>query len=56
MRPCYFYQKVATLLDWVQTAGEHRAVWDAKKQPSGVYFCRLKGDNFSKSNQMVLLR
>jgi photosystem II stability/assembly factor-like uncharacterized protein len=49
-------QKVATLFDGVQTAGEHKLVWDAQNQLSGVYFCRLHGENFTKSSQMVLLR
>ncbi len=49
-------QKVAVLFDGAQTAGEHSLVWDAQNQPSGVYFYRLQGGNFSKSSQMVLLR
>ena len=36
-------QKVAVLLDEVQDAGWHEAIFDASHLPSGIYFCRLEG-------------
>jgi hypothetical protein len=49
-------QKVATLLDEVQPAGEHKVVWDAKDVTSGVYFYRLTGASIDEARKMVLLR
>jgi hypothetical protein len=40
----------------MQTAGEHSVVWDAKNQPSGVYFCRLNTNNLYHSETMLLLK
>ena len=41
-------QEVALLFEGVQEAGMHRVVWDGKKVPSGVYFCRLTVVNVSE--------
>lgn len=49
-------QKVATLFDGIQTSGEHRVVWDAKNQPSGIYFTRLESGDHKSSSQMLLLK
>jgi hypothetical protein len=35
-------RRVAVLADGVMTAGAHRAVWDARGMPSGIYVYRLK--------------
>ncbi len=37
-------------------AGEHRVVWDAKDLTSGVYLVRLKGEEWTSSRKVVLLR
>jgi|WetSurMetagenome_2_1015567.scaffolds.fasta_scaffold31156_2 hypothetical protein len=49
-------QKVATLFDGVQTAGEHKIIWDAKGMTSGVYFCRIENSKIDQTAQMILLR
>jgi hypothetical protein len=49
-------QKVATLYDGVQTAGEHKTVWDAGNQTSGIYFYRISAGRFIKSEKMLLLK
>jgi len=49
-------QKVATLVEGVQQAGEHKAVWDAKGAPSGVYFYRLLGQWGSVCRRMLLVK
>ena len=49
-------QKVATLFDGTQTVGEYSLVWDAKNQPSGVYFCRLYANKAYHSETMLLLK
>ncbi len=49
-------QKVATLLDGVQAAGEHRTVWDANGLPSGIYLCRLHTNGYANSEQLFLMK
>jgi hypothetical protein len=49
-------QKVAVLFDGVQTAGEHKTVWDAGNQTSGIYFYRISAGRFIKSEKMLLLK
>ncbi len=49
-------QKVATLVDGVQQAGEHKVVWDAREVASGVYFKRLEYGNKDETIRMVLLK
>jgi hypothetical protein len=49
-------QKVATLFEGVQEAGEHKVVWDAAGAPSGVYFYRLAADEYVETRRMVLIR
>jgi hypothetical protein len=50
-------QKVVTLVDEVQQAGEHKVVWDAGDVSSGVYFGRLEaGDKPQQNIKIVLLK
>jgi hypothetical protein len=49
-------QKVATLFDGVQQAGEHKMVWDAGDVTSGVYFYRIVTDYDNQTARMILLR
>jgi hypothetical protein len=49
-------QKVATLFDGIQQAGENKVVWDAKDVTSGIYFYRLKADKIIETKRMLLLR
>ncbi len=49
-------QRVVTLYDGMQQAGEHKLIWDAADIPSGIYFARLQTDDYSKSIKMVLLK
>jgi len=49
-------QKVATLFDGVQQAGEHKLMWDATGTPSGVYFARLEVAEKRQIVRMVLLK
>jgi hypothetical protein len=37
-------------------AGEHRSIWDASGQPSGIYFARLSATGYSESISMILLK
>ncbi|MGH8004849.1 MAG: FlgD immunoglobulin-like domain containing protein, partial [Limisphaerales bacterium] len=54
-------QRVKHLADQEQAAGEHTVVWDGKDEkgkalPSGVYFYRLKGKEFSETKKMIFLK
>ena len=54
-------QEVRVLLNSVQNAGIHQAVWDGKSDseiplPTGIYFCRLKSLSSVKVIKMLLIR
>lgn len=49
-------QRVATLFDGTQDAGQHTIIWDATAFPSGVYFARLKTKRHSQTIRLVLLK
>ncbi len=49
-------QKVATLVDGRQKAGEHKVVFDAADLASGVYFYKLTADKVSRTRKMMLLK
>jgi hypothetical protein len=47
---------VETMLSERCGEGSHRLTWNAAHQPSGVYFCRLRGESFSQVGKMLLVR
>ena len=49
-------QRVATVFEAVQEAGEHSVTWDASDFPSGVYFARLEAGGKSENVKMVLVK
>ena len=49
-------REVARLIDGVQPAGTHRAVWDAGRLASGLYFYDLRAGDFRQVKTMILLR
>lgn len=49
-------QSVATLIDGSQPAGHHSIIWNASAMPSGVYFYRLRADDFQDTRKMLLLK
>lgn len=54
-------QRIATLVDREQPAGNHTAFWDGATEggepvASGVYFYRLKSAGFSQVRKMILLK
>jgi hypothetical protein len=48
--------EVATLVDQILHCGVYETVWDAKNYSSGIYFVKLKGNNFSRSIKIALIR
>jgi hypothetical protein len=49
-------EKVATLLDKKMNAGSHNVQFDATYLPSGIYFYRIQGGEFSQVRKMVVVR
>lgn len=49
-------QRVITIVDGEQTAGEHIATWDASSNASGVYLYRLQTDAAVATKKMLLLK
>ncbi|MCH7674893.1 T9SS type A sorting domain-containing protein, partial [candidate division KSB1 bacterium] len=54
-------QKVITLVDAKQVAGEHSIQWNGKNEAgnlvsSGVYLYRLKAENFVEMRKMMFIR
>ncbi|MBU1707101.1 T9SS type A sorting domain-containing protein [bacterium] len=47
---------VATLVDGMQTAGNHSATFDGSGLASGIYLCRLQIGDWSQTRKMVLLK
>jgi len=49
-------QKVATLVSEYQPAGIYKAEWDANAVAAGVYYYRLKVNDFLEVKKMALIR
>lgn len=49
-------QEVATLVDEVKAAGNHKVTWSASDVASGVYFYRLTAGDLTLTKKMVLLK
>ncbi len=54
-------QAILTLLNERKNAGYYSAVWDGRDEaghvmPSGIYLCRIKSGNLTKSFKMTLIR
>ncbi len=49
-------KEVASLVDGMQTEGEHSVSFNGSNLPSGMYIYQLKGSNFNLSRKMLLLK
>jgi hypothetical protein len=47
---------VATLVDGPQNAGRYSTTWNARNNPSGVYFYRLTADSYTMTKKLMLLK
>jgi len=51
-----FGNQVATLLEGVQSPGQHRVIWDASRAASGIYFCQMSAPGFQSVRKIVLIK
>lgn len=49
-------REVATLVDGMQTAGNHSVTFDGSDLASGIYLYRLQTGDFMTTKKMVLLK
>jgi len=49
-------QRVATLVNGYNDAGQHNIVWDGSGYSSGIYFYRLTAGDFTQTKRMTLLK
>jgi hypothetical protein len=49
-------REVANLVNKEMQAGRYKVTWNAKNQPSGIYFYKITVNNFSHVNKMILLK
>ncbi len=49
-------RKVETLINAKQEAGHHSIIWDGSDRSSGIYFYRIKADDFVDTKKMLLLK
>lgn len=49
-------REVANLVNGMKEAGSHTEVWDARKQASGVYYCRLTMGGYTETRKLVLAK
>ncbi len=49
-------KKVDVLVDQVQSAGSHYAVWGGGQYPAGVYFYRLEAGDVIETKKLALVR
>ena len=48
-------ERVATLIDSFQSAGEHSVFWQADSTPAGIYFLRIDAGPYSAVNKCLLI-
>ena len=49
-------QKIDTLCDSYQDAGEQHYIWNALEMPSGIYFLKITGADIAKTEKVLLLK
>ena len=49
-------REVTSLKNGYQHAGNYRLTWSAGDVSSGVYFCRMKSENFVETKKIILLK
>ena len=48
--------EITTLLNEEKTPGIYEVTWLAENYSSGIYFCRLRANNYTKTIKMMVLK
>ena len=49
-------RKITTLIDEIESAGEHKVTWDAQNQNSGIYFYKIHSGDYAETKKILLLK
>jgi hypothetical protein len=49
-------QEVASLVDRLLPAGNHRTEWNASSVPSGIYCYRIQAGSYSETKKLIVMR
>lgn len=49
-------RKIEILVPGLQQAGKHNISWNAKHNPSGIYFYKIRANGYSGTGEMVLIK
>ena len=49
-------REIENLHNGVKEAGTHQITWDAKNQPSGLYFLKMVSNGFMQTQKLILLK
>jgi Secretion system C-terminal sorting domain len=49
-------QKIRTIINELQTSGNHKMQFDGSQLPSGLYYYRLEADGFTQQKKMLLIK
>jgi len=49
-------QKIETLVDGIEEAGNHSVTWEVSSLSSGVYFCKFSAGSYVTTTKMNLLK
>lgn len=49
-------QEVETLVDGIQAKGFHETIWQPNNKPSGIYYYRIRANNFSDTKKMLYVK
>jgi hypothetical protein len=49
-------REIATLVNEIKNAGSYKAVWNATRFASGVYFCRIQAGTYTNVKKLVLMK
>ena len=47
---------IAVVVNGINPAGPHNAVWDAKRVPAGSYICRLAIDGMGEHTEKIIIQ
>jgi hypothetical protein len=49
-------REIESIVNQKYSSGNYEVIWDASNHPSGIYFCKLNGDSFTKTIKMMLIK